>query len=112
MGIEVAGEKGSRFVDDHLESQEISRIEESGEEAEAPRPVPWGRGHLSEPKHFPFEFSSLSGRMRRNHDNPMHAKTGERQATGGDRQQAVYPQHDRPLEPRRTQGIRRAYGRM
>ena len=34
MGIEVAGEKGSRIVDDHLESQEISRIEESGEEAE------------------------------------------------------------------------------
>ena len=80
MGIEVAGEKGSRFVDDHLESQEISRIEESGEEAEAPSPVPWGRGHLSEPKHFPFEFSSLSGRMRREYEDHFTSRRGKRNA--------------------------------
>ena len=47
MGIEVADEKGSRFVDDHLESQEISRIEKSCEEAE-------GAGYLHR-----------QGRMRR-----------------------------------------------
>ena len=62
MGIEVAGEKGSRFVDDHLESQEISRIEESGEEAE-------GAGYLPR-----------QGRVRRVYEDHFTSRRGKRNA--------------------------------